>query len=242
MDDCLGLSQIATVSDHADLRMLYQVAFGEAKAEGHRSVAGESEFLKQHGPDKLLQHIIQEISPEAVAREVLLPIDTARASYILDAVTVENYSEFIDVISSFHAHILRHQGRLAGTARDESITKDALNLVKRSFKDDGGEKAAYDEAMTGTKGGLRYVFDMMVKRYRIEERETHIEMVLDTAIDILDPSARTRLIASIMDHLGSALPRDIRSIPPGKFVKNYELILRAYAESIDELTRTMKLL
>ncbi|MBK7090664.1 MAG: hypothetical protein IPH59_02910 [bacterium] len=89
MKDCLSLSQLAAESDYPDVRSLYRASFGDT---GRPSPGVEPEAPSKIAgtvTTALLKHLIDELSAESIARNLLLPIDTARAGYVSDRVTVE---------------------------------------------------------------------------------------------------------------------------------------------------------
>ncbi len=242
MKNCLNLSQLASESDHPDVRALYRASFGET---GRPSPVVEPKRPSKDSKTAtggLLQHLLEELSAENIARNVLRPIDAARGGYASDRVTVESFEEFLECVTAFYAHILRHRGLLSGIDDYNQVGPDALELLRRSFSNAGEEKGAYVEAVDGIRGGLRYVFDEMTRHLMEEERRKYVTMVLKSAIDPLDLEVKTALIGSLMDHLGTSLPMEIRSQPPERFANDYEVIIEAYVQSLDKLIGTLKIL
>jgi len=243
MKEWLNLAKVAAEADHTDLRLLYGCAFGDTISEclaAERSGAPLAESSDLSG--SLLAHLLTELSAEKIAQEVLLPIDTARASYLVDRVTVTSFKEFLDCITAFYAHILRHCGHLKGVIDYNQVGSAPLDLLRRTFASAGEEKGAYSEAVEGTHGGLRRVFDEMTQLLKEEERRKYIRMVLKTAMDPFDLDGKTALIQSLMNHLGPALPAEIQNQPAERFASEYETIIEAYAQSLDKLIGTIKIL
>lgn len=243
MKEWLSLAKLATDDDYPDVRLLYRAASGDATSEHLNAMPSEGVPIESGDLSKsLLAHLLAELSAEKIAKEVLLPIDTARASYIVNRVTVTNFDEFLDCITAFYAHILRHRGHLASLIDPGRVGPEALDLLRRTFASAGEERGAYSEAIDGAHGGLRSVFDEMTQRLKEEERLKHIRMVLKTAMDPLDFDGRTALIKSLMSHLGPALPAEIQNQPAERFASEYETIIEAYAQSLDKLIGTIKIL
>ena len=243
MRNCLRLAQLATEAGDADVRLLYKASFGDADLRGskreHENVQPKQ---KETLSNSLLENLLDQLSADTIAREVLLPIDAARASYVVDRVTVESYEEFLDSVSAFFAHLLRHRNPLVGVIDKNRVGSDALDLLKGAFYSVGEEKGAYAEAINGIRGGLRYIFDEMTCRLKEEERRKYVRMVLKTAIDPLDFDTKTTLIQSLMNQLRLVLPEEIRRQPPERYALDYEIIIEAYAQSLDQLIGTIKLL
>ena len=243
MKDYIKITHLAQESDYEDIKKLFRAAYGDSirllqpiktNDTGQKAPAPKS--------NTLLDQFLRELSSENIAREVLLPIDTARASYIIDKVTIESYEEFLATITAFYAHTLRHLGRLSGNIEHKQVTSHALDLAKRAFFRNGEEKAAYNEAITGVNGGLRYIFDQMTNRLKSDERGKYVKMILNTLIDPMDFDAKTILIKTILSQLGPVLPEEIRNQPPARFAADYDKIIEAYSQSQEKLLEYIKTL
>jgi len=240
MRNYFQLGQYAQERDYEDLKALFEASFGKTRTRKH---GGAPQVPRDQRPSgNLLQHFLEELSPENLAREILLPIDTGRASYTMDSVTVENYQDFLESITAFYAHLLRHTGQLNEVDAMSRLGSDALDLAKRSFSGQGEEKAAYAEATSGTKGGLRHVFDLMTQRLKMEDRNKYVQMVLKTTIDPLNFDAKTAVIKALINQVAATLPEEILSQPPERYAADYEEIVHAYAESLEKLAEKIKLL
>jgi len=243
MKDYVRIAQLIRERDYDDIKKLFRAAFGDSIQLLRPAKTIETE-QKAAVPESgtLLEQFLRELSSENIAKEVLLPIDSARASYTIDKVTVDDYSEFLETITAFNAHLLRHIGQLSGDIDQKQVASHALDLVKRAFPRDGEEKAAYNEAKTGVNGGLRYIFDQMTQRLKAEERGKYVKMILNTAIDPMDFESKTVLIKTIMAQLGPTLPEEIRNQPPERFAADYDKIIEAYSQSQERLLEFIKTL
>ena len=83
------------------------------------------------GNDKL-SLIFSEIDADALAM-IGHPIDLARATYLLDSVTMESYSGFVDTITSFYVHLIRHSRKISEPIDLTVAGADALALLERTF-------------------------------------------------------------------------------------------------------------
>jgi len=242
MKDCLNLSQLASESDYHDVRALYRASFGETGRPSPGVKPEPHSEGSETAASALFQHLVDVLSAENIARNVLLPIDAARAGYVSDRVTVEGFEEFMECVTAFYAHLLRHRGQLSGIDDYNQVGPDALELIRRSFSNAGEEKGAFAEAVDGTRGGLRYIYDEMTRTLKEDERRKYVRMVLKTAIDPLDFPTKTSLIKALMEHLGPALPAEIRNQPPERYASDYEPIIETYSQSLDRLIATIKIL
>lgn len=239
--DYIQLVQYAKETDYDDVSKLHQAAFEKQsykKLDGHL----QDDIGTKLGADITLQYFLKELLPENIAKQVLIPLDDARASYSINRVTVESYDEFLDHISSFHIHMMRYWGKLSGNIESRQLMGDALALVSNAFYRMGQEKGAYAEAKSGTKGGLRYIFDAMTSLLKSEAQKAYIALILKSAIDPLDYKAKAKVIQTILNQLGPYLTEELSGMPPERFVERFPEIIEAYSESTDHLIEKMKLL
>jgi hypothetical protein len=244
MKSCVQLAQAATNRDQSDLQKLFGFTQEPLPRESPRpeltdEVARDPVATE---PDSLLAYFLKALTPQSIAEEILLPIDQARAAYAVGSVRVESYDEFCESVFSFYAHLLRHLGQVKGTVNNRLLAPDALDLLERAFADHGGITAAYEESKSAARGGLRYIFDRMTDRLKMEERQKYVRMVFKTMVDPLDFEMKVALMKAFFSRLGSSLPEDIRSHPPEQYATDYELVVRAYADSLEKMIDTLKML
>jgi hypothetical protein len=237
VSECIQLSQFAKESDHEDVPLLFRAGTGEKTwppvRVGNWTQPGEGLAGKQEGGT--LQAILSEISAEALTNMIGLPIDSARAAYIMESVTVSPHEDFNNAFTSFYLHLVRHTRRVSNPVDFRAAAAEALGLLERAFSKRGGFKAALDEGRTGINGGLRLVLDMMTEQFKREEQEKHINRVFKTALDPKDWEGRVELMGALLKNLEPHLGPEIVSQPPSRFAEHYEEIIRAYLQSLDRL-------
>jgi len=232
--ECIRLSQFAMETDQEDVLLLFRSASGEMPV----LLATNTEVRNDKGDNQensALQLILSEMDPDRLTDLISLPIDSARASYVMDSVTLTSYDEFVDSITSFYIHILRHYRKISEPVDRSTAAKEALELLEGAFSKEGGLKGAWSEARHGTKGGLKFIFDAMTEQLIRQEQEKHINYVIKATMDPLDRGRRKSLIVSLLEHLRPALPPDILSQPVDMFVDHHESIVRIYIRSFAEV-------
>jgi hypothetical protein len=240
--ECIKLSQHAKDSDYEDVKILLNASFGEkAKKlscldDGYRS--------KNRGNtidgERMLQTVLSEINAEALASLIGQPIDSARASYVMDSVTVNSHDDFNHTVTSFYVHLMRHAQKATDSIDSNTAGAEAFTLLEKAFSGKGGFQAALNEARNPTRGGLRFVIDLITDQFKREEQEKHINRVLKTAIDPLDWEGKVELMRTLLERLAPNLPVDIASQPPEMFTGNYETVVRAYVESFDQMKSLLR--
>ena len=240
--ECIKLSQHAKDSDYEDVRMLINASFGEkAKklsclGEVHRSKK-EATPIDREG---MLQMVLSEINADALASLVSQPIDSARASYVMDSVTVNSHDDFNSTVTSFYVHLMRYIHKATDSIDSNTAGAEGFALLERAFSRKGGFQAALSEARHPTRGGLRFVIDLITEQFKGEEHEKHVNRVLKTTLDPLDWEGRVELMRTLLERLAPNLPVDIASHPPEMFTGNYETVVRAYVESFDQMKSLLR--
>lgn len=242
MPECIQLSQFAKETDHEDVPLLFRAGSGEKTPPLARvdTLTGPNEAPEVNHHKGTLQSILSEISAEALANGIGLPIDTARATYTMDTVTVSTHEEFTDTITSFYLHLARHIRKLLDPVDLNAASAEAMELLERTFSKKGGHKAALAEAKTGINGGLRLVLDMVTEQFKREEQEEHVNCILKTALDPMDFENKVGLMRALIKRLEPHLDPEIKSQPPERFAEHYEDIIRAYLQSMDRLNSIMR--
>jgi len=133
-------------------------------------------------------------------------------------------------------------GWIAGSVSTVNLGSKALDIVNEAFSRNGGEKAAYIEASTGTRGGLRYVFDMIAEHLKRDERDKYVRMVLKTTIDPLDFESKTAVVRTLLSRIQTALPESFDETEPERLATHLDILVQDYSESIAKLIERFRLL
>lgn len=237
--DCVGLSHFAAEHDAADIRALLDAAEGRIRVT---QTSGRQDALKRIDDNarSAVDTVLAQISSKGLAERIGIPIDTARATYILDSLTVAGDEEFFDTVSAFYLHLKRHISGAAQLTEDLTVRADAIELLERAFADKGGLKGAMNEALDPVYGGMRFILDLMTEQFRSQRQKAFINRVLKEAISPLDFQAQTAFIAVLLERLSHDLPEEILSSPPERFIDHYEDIAREYVKSLDRINEVFR--
>jgi len=244
MNDCIALSQFAAESDHDDVRLLYDASFGKGISQpatgGTTKLRSKKTKLEKAGAD--LDNVLSEIDSESLTQKISLPIDAARASYLLDSVTLDSHEQFYDTITAFYLHLLRHSEQVMEPANMAATRAGALNLVERTFAGKGGLDAALAEARDAIHGGMRFILDALTEQFKTEVQVNYVNQVLKQALNPLDWKAKVAFMSALLERIEPFVSAEIRSIPPERLARNYETVVKTYVKSFDkvkELLRTL---
>ena len=241
ISECIQLSQFAQESDYEDVSLLFRAVSGRMAAplgkESEKSGSG-SNTEDENGTEKL-RLVLSEMDEDMLTL-IGLPIDSARAAYVMESITVKSYDAFLETIASFYIHLMRYTGKVSDPVERSASEAAAIKLLERAFSRDGGFNEALFEAKNGTNGGLRLVLDVMTERFKKEEKEKHVNLVLKLALDPLNWEGKVALMGALLKRLEPFLTPKIASQPPERYTQHYETIVRGYVQSMDQLKSLLR--
>ena len=238
----IRIVQFAGEPDHEDIGRLLNVINGQVRGSQEPLKKTSGQEPTALGAEALLDHLLEEIDDETINQRVYRFYDEARASFILDKVTVESNEEFLETITSFYTHVLRRTGTEIIGPISENLSAEALDVLKRAIHGREDYNSILAEAKNASRGGLRYILDLVTDHLKHEAREKYIFRAFKEAIDTLDDDIRVSLIAAIMKREGDRLPPNIASQPPERYAHQYEEILRLYSQSLARVVSRLKAL
>ena len=237
VSECIKLGQLAKEPEVEDVLVLLKAIKWDKTspalmtAVDHKGSVGVS-----HSEGKAqLQSILSELDADTLTSLISLPIDNARAAYVMGSVVVDSPDEFNEIIASFYLHLLRHTRRVFEPADLRAAGSEGFKLLENAFSKKGGYKGALAEARNATNGGLRFVLDMMTEQLKRKQQEDYIRFVLKTEIDALPWESKVVLVEALLDRIKEHLPPEIRVQPPECFAEFFDVIVKAYVSSMDQV-------
>lgn len=189
----------------------------------------------QHHQIAGLNDLLDAIRPTVIAREVGLPIDSARGSFMLSKAIADTKQEALHTVEAFYLHLLRHTGSVGAEVERQHVAHEAMDLFARVFAREGGVTAGYEEARTGSNGGLRHVLDRMTDGYKHEQRERRIAYIVEQAVGTLEWDERVAFVEAFIREYPHAVPPELAGSPPERFASDTALILRTFVESTERV-------
>lgn len=184
--------------------------------------------------------LLDEISAKSLTERISLPVDAARASYVLDTVLVRSADEFFETTSAFYYHLLKRLDAVGSGSTAGDLMPEAHDVIEEAFRREGGVRAAVVEGMEGTSGGMRLVLDRMTELVKSRKREQYVCYALGQALDPLDYDGQVALMRSLLNRIRADLPPDLAEAPPERFARCYDTVVRAYAQSIDDVGTVLR--
>ena len=236
---CIELSRFAKDSDYDDVPKLLDAVGGRNIFPSHGTAIPINQVDEQNNPDGLFDQVISELNEKAFAKKYGILIDSARGSFVLKSVTVESYQEFIDTIVSFYIHLRCYISQSpVESINPDTFRNEAIDLLQTTYRKEGIE-TAFQRASDGISGGMRILLDRLTEEYKKQQQSKYINRIFTDALDSLRWTDRVDFMRLAMKRLKNFLPAEIVNEPPERFARDYEQIVKAYIESMDQFNRTI---
>jgi hypothetical protein len=240
---CIKLSQFAQEADYEDvLRLFDAIRGGNLQHRAEVCKVDESLVTKTSDPDcAAFDTVVSLINEEALAREFGILADSARASFVLESSTVQEYEEFIDLLQALYIRLQLCVSASAVKTLDTATARtEVIGLLERAFKGQGGDQAAFMKARDGIQGGVRSVLDALTEQYKVEKQTAYVKRVFKDAVNAMDWNERVRFVRGAMKRLAQFLPSELRDESPERFARQYEPIVLAYVKSLDHVNQLFR--
>ncbi|KPL24974.1 MAG: hypothetical protein AMJ75_02235 [Phycisphaerae bacterium SM1_79] len=237
---CNKLISFAAEGDYDDTRILLNAVDGKP-IEDAWSIDRQSEFTLSDSGCAVFDRILSLINEQALSQK-FRAIDSARACFILESLRIQSYEELINTLQAYYIHLQRHTGSSPEVPDMGDARSEIIKLLKRTFYDKGGDKAAFLQARDGTQGGVRSILDMLTEQYKADKQDAYITRVFKDATADMDWEERVACIRAIMNKIGPSLPQELRNQPPERFARSeetIETIIRTYVRCSDKFNQVL---
>jgi len=240
MEQCLELSRFSRKGDHKDVALLIDAALGKFFARKAEEREGLPKITSTTEASAAVDTILDMINTESLARKFGIPIDAARAAYVMGEVVLDSYEDFLDTITAFYIHLIRHTNSMAGLVEPREAAHEAYDLLDNAFKNKGGADAAWAEARHGTNGGLRFIIDVMTEQFKTDQQTKHVNRVFKETVDPKNWKAREAFMKTFLERIGPHIPEEIRSQSVERYTRHFEPIVRIYIQSLDRVRELLR--
>ena len=235
VDRCLKLGNLAGEADLPDTQQLLDAINGRAYAFSRRRKGKVPGKKRSEDAEAAVDAALHEIRAEALAERIGVPIDAARAGFVLSEVTLESHAVFHETVTAFYVAMLSHTDLAPVPENEDAMAASATSFLDSAFRDQGGVEGAWAEARSGVNGGMRRVLDVMTEHYKARCQAEHVQCILDEILDPLDWDARVAFTRAFLGRLSSQLPPEVLSQPPERFASHASEIVQTYVQSIDRV-------
>lgn len=234
------ISQLAAPEDHDDLKYVFQLATGKVCANTNPVVLKTRNEEDTDEADQLLNLILNDISEETFAKEIGNDYDNARNVYTQEKVSAENEEEFHHIITAYYLHLTRHLHHHVVVTDLDHVATQAIPALDQAYQNQGGIRAATQEALHPTHGGLRTILDILTNHLKQQHIQNYRTTRITQAINPLDHQLKTTLTQKILNRLGNNLPDHLRDAPPEQFANHLPELLQVLADNIEAIAAYLK--
>lgn len=185
--------------------------------------------------------VVSLINEQALARK-FRAIDSARACFFLESLKVKSYEELVNILQAYYLHLQRHAGSRPEKPDVSEARCEAIKLLESTFRDQGGDKAAFVQARDCTQGGIRSILDMVTEQYKAQKQEAYINRVFKDAIADMEWQDRVKCMQAVIKEVGRFLPEELKNQPPERFARSddtIETIIRTYVRCSDKFNQSL---
>jgi len=237
---CNDLITSAGNNDYDDISLLFDAVRGRNIANSS-PINIQPEIKVSDSESMVFDTIVSMINEQALAEKFGI-IDSARACFVLEQPKFETFQEFLDVLETFIIHLQRYIGSSFEIPNTDAPRNKAVELLKNTFNNKGGDKAAFVQARNGTQGGIRFILDMITEQCKAEKQDAYIDRVLKDVIPDMTLDERVKCIQAIMKKIGPFLPEDIKNQPLKRFARNDDTlrtIILTYVRCRDKFNQSL---
>jgi hypothetical protein len=177
----------------------------------------------------------------AIARNVGIGHDEARAGYGLKRNTVTNFNEFNNIIAEYYIYHIGQCVVRGGSLAFFEAAGRASEIVEREYKRQGGNlMSAYKDANDGTNGGLRIILDVIAEHLKEESVERYIRHAFNQHVDPTSWSQKVEIIRQFIDRYRYTLGSAIDAANPERYAQNYDELIRAFIDALKKSSKIFK--
>ena len=180
-----------------------------------------------------LSSILEQLDERYIARTIGIRHDEARMTFYLSSNTVVDIDKFRQVIGDYYNHHFTTCISRGGSLNKFEAQERAKEILERDYKSRGSSFiGAYNDAHDGTNGGLRIVLDTIANRLKEESIERHIHHVFDNEVRPNEWEDQVDIIRQFISQCGPDIAGSLEISKPEKYASNYNVLIRAYMDSL----------
>lgn len=175
-----------------------------------------------------LELIKQELDPRLVARRVNTIHDDARVGFHLRSNRVEDFEEFVAVLTAYYDHHYRHC--FGSRLPEAEASERAKEIVEQEFRRKNGNLlSAFEQAHSGVNGGMRVILDLIADHLREEGVRRHVNHVIDRYVVPTKWNEKVELIRELLELIGDG---SVDCSEPERYASDYKLLVQAYLSNL----------
>lgn len=177
----------------------------------------------------------------AIARNVGIAHDEARAAYTLNKNTVSNFEEFNNLLADYYRYHISHCVVQGGSVANFEAVGRASEILEAAYKRQGQNlMSVYKDAQDGTNGGMRIILDMLAEQLKEESVERYIRHVFNSHVDPTTWSQKVDIISQFINRNQHILGASIDSVHPDRYAQNYDELIKAFMNALKRSSKIFR--
>ena len=180
-----------------------------------------------------INSLLAYLDERAIARRIGIPNDEARLNYHLTSNTVSDYDQFRNITTDYYiyhyARCVSNGGRLSSS---EAYGRIVEALEKEYRKKRGDIVSAFNDANTGTNGGLRSVLDILCEAIKADSMERYVRDIFDRHVAPNSWDQRLDMTRQFIAYAGPYLSSSIVVSQPERYAHDWSELIRSYVEGL----------
>ena len=180
-----------------------------------------------------LTSLLSALDERTIARRIGIPHDEARMRYPLHSNTVCSFEQFSDVVGDYYNHHFTTCVSNGGVLSRSEATGRAKEILEREYRrQDGDVVTAYNDANTGTNGGLRLVLDKIAEGLKAESVERYVRDMFDRHVAPNSWEDKVSIIRQFISQCGVHLASSIRADQPERYARDFQELIKSYVAAL----------
>lgn len=179
--------------------------------------------------------LIEELNEHVIVYNVTGKHDDARLQYHLYRNTVQDYSEFTEMVGAYVQHVYSacviHGGWISSVDA-ASIGKELLE--QRSSGRYRDSNSVYKDCKDGLNGGVRGCLDILCEALKRQAVDRYVRDVFDRYLPKDDPDLRLRMVEEFIELYSPMLPGIDRD-RPWSYVRDIESLIQAVVSATEQM-------
>jgi len=182
-----------------------------------------------------LETILRQLDEREIAKRIGIPHDEARMAYSLKKNTVDDFDEFVRIISHYYKYHFTNCVAKGGSLSASDAEGAAKEIIEEKYHRKGSNiRGAYSDAHDGTNGGLRIMLDIIAEHLKVESVERYVRKVFDDQVKPVSWEDRVDIIRQFIARCGADLSPAIDSSHPERYANDYAELIRSYVRALEQ--------
>jgi len=173
-----------------------------------------------------LQGLLVALDEQTITENVTQRHDLARERYKVSSLTVSSYPVFMRLVEDYVIYHRRSTGM--GDTPLYAANSEGMRILDSAFQSLGGVQGAYQIAVTGLRGGIITILNLLAEAFKKEDERFYIEAQLRYYCNFLSFDDRVALMEQYLARFSRNLPDGVKSRTALELAANYESVIETH--------------